>query len=500
MNSLLTDISQSLNNILAGISYFLPELVLIVSFLVVIVLDLFVKKKSNLLFSVVLLAVCITGYFSYNQLELVSKPVFLFNSSLSLDKLGVFFKLIFCFVSVLFVFFIDTSKRLQTHEKGIGDLYSILLAVQLGLHLMAMSSSLLMIYISIEMVSIGSYLMVGYVSGEKLQSEAAMKYVLFGSVCSAVMLYGISLIYAFTGGITIFEPQFIENLSKVPATSSGVAITLILIGIGFKLSFVPLHFWSPDVYQGAPTPVTAFLSTSPKIAGFAILIRFLMAFQSSEAAIDNLAFNFNIVLALVSFITMIVGNFSALLQNNVKRMLAYSSIGHTGFILMGLQNLSKPNLEAVLIYLFVYAVMNMAAFMLANDIEEQTGATEISQYQGLGKYMPLQFFSFILILISLTGLPPTGGFIAKFLVFSAALQQYNATASVIILILMITGAVTTLVSLFYYFKIPLNAYLRSVSSEISVSNSNLSYFAFVLAVFLIFIGIFPSFITNFISK
>jgi NADH-quinone oxidoreductase subunit N len=495
MNDFLPYISQSLDQIINSLPYFYPELAIGILFLAVIVIELISSKKSpQATFFITLSGLLLITYLTSQQLQTASISVF--GSMIVSDPLSTYFKLIFCVVSILFTLFIRNNRQLQSHAKGAGDLYVILLAVLLGMNLMAMSSNLIMIYISIEMVSVGSYIMVGYISADNKQTEAAMKYALFGAVCSAIMLYGMSLIYAFTGTLEIGNPAFLSGLANVPAISSGVAVSMVLIGIGFKLSFAPLHFWSPDVYEGAPTPVTAFLSTGPKIAGFAILIRFLLAFRSREVNV----FDFNELLGIIAFITMIIGNFSAIWQNNVKRMLAYSSIGHTGFILLAILEFTAGGLKSVLFYLFIYSLMNMAAFMLADQIEEQAGATTATDYKGLGKKLPLTFFMFVIVLISLTGLPPTAGFIGKLFIFSSVIEYYNSSGSVYVLILISTAAITTLVSLFYYIKIPLNAYLRQSETEMNLIEKRTfnTYISLLLMGLLLLFGIFPQWISNLI--
>ena len=500
MNDFLPSITASINNSIASLSFFLPELALIVAFLLAIITDLFFsKKQTQLNFIVNLLSLVVITYLTTRQLYLLPFP--LFGGLLILDNLSVYFKLLFCLASFLFVIFIRFNRQLQNHSKGVGDLYSILFAVHLGMNLMAISSNLLMIYISLEMVSIGSYLMVGYISYDKKQTEAALKYALFGAVCSAVMLYGISLIYGFTGTLSLTAPEFISGLSHIPTISSGVILVMVLVGIGFKLSFAPLHFWSPDVYEGAPTPVTAFLSTGPKIAGFAILIKFLLAFQlNRNGQFEYSLFNFNAILSTVAIASMIIGNFGAIWQSNVKRMLAYSSIGHTGFLLMAVIAFTDSGFKALVFYLVIYTLMNMLAFMLVDQIEERTGAKRVEEYSGLGKLLPALFICFVIVLVSLTGLPPTGGFIGKFLVFSSIFELYHASKSIWILALLLTGALTTLVSLFYYFKIPLYAYLKKDSilpvSDISrYQNLYLGFSSFITLIILVF-GIFPQLITN----
>lgn len=486
---------QLLSEALSGIAFFLPEIALVVTFLVVIIGDLFISdEKSSSAFMLSVGGILISAFLTYQQAKFVGTGALLFSKSIAIDQIGVSFKLIFAFVTLLFLIFIRNNKGLQQHRKGTGDLYMIIPAVLLGLNLMAMASSLLMIYISIEMVSIASYLMVGYVAGEGRQTEASMKYALFGSACSAMMLYGMSLLYGFTGTINISEGSFIYHLSNIAEPAIALAVVLVLIGIGFKLSFFPLHFWSPDVYEGAPTPVTAFLSTAPKIAGFAILLRFLVPFYSYQENTGNALFDFESLIIGIAIITMIFGNFAPIWQNNLKRMLAYSSIAHTGFALMAVVAIYQNGIRSLIFYFVVYAIMNMAGFMLVARIEEEAGTTDVRNYKGFGKLFKLEIVCFVIILVSLTGLPPTGGFIAKLFVFTSAFEKYQHSGSPWIMALLITGAIATVVSLFYYFKIPLNAYLRQSEKPLTIEirPSLMSYLVLALTVLIVALGLFPS--------
>ncbi|HEX8376505.1 MAG TPA: NADH-quinone oxidoreductase subunit N [Pedobacter sp.] len=496
MNEFLPDISRLLNSAISGFAYLLPELVLVITFIVVILADLiFPGKRSSAAFWVCITGLVISILVGFIQ-NLDIARIALFSNTIILDDLSISFKSIFSAVTIVFAVFIRYNKSLQDHKKGVGDLYMLLPAVLIGLNLMSMSTSLLMIYLSVEMVSIASYLMVGYASADSKQTEAAMKYALFGSICSAVMLYGMSLLYAFTGSINISDVAFMQNLSLVSEPGAVLAIIMVLVGIGFKLSFVPLHFWSPDVYEGAPTPVTAFLSTAPKIAGFALLIRFIEPFDLFSQTSHHLVFDFRTILSVAAIATMVVGNFSAIWQNNIKRMLAYSSIGHTGFALMAVVAFEGGGFRSLVFYFTVYAIMNMAAFMLADRIEAQTGRTDVRDYKGLGKVLKLEFVCFVIVLVALTGLPPTAGFVAKLFVFSSAFEYYSRTGSILTLSLLITGALTTVVSLFYYLKVPLYAYLReSQASQTIISKPGfITYLVSFLAFVLILLGIFPDFI------
>lgn len=498
MHEFLPYISQLLYSGISGFAHLLPEIILTVVFILVIVTDLFFPgKKSTPAFWVCVLGITVSAVAVYLKNPGLIR-ISLFNNSIIIDQLSLSFKLLFSAVTILFAFFIRFNKSLQSHNKGVGDLYMLLPAVLIGLNLMSMSASLLMIYLSVEMVSIASYLMVGYASANARQTEAAMKYALFGSICSAVMLYGMSLLYAFTGSININDEAFLIGLSFISEPAVSLSMFLVLVGIGFKLSFVPFHFWTPDVYEGAPTPVTAFLSTAPKIAGFALLVRFIEPFDLfAQTHPEKELFDFKIALTIVALLSMVLGNFAAIWQNNVKRMLAYSAIGHTGFALMAVIAYSDQAFTALLFYLGIYAIMNMAAFMLVDRIEEQTGATDIRDYKGLGKVLKLEFICFVVVLISLTGLPPTAGFVAKLFVFSAAFQLYEISGSLWTLSLLIVGAITTVVSLFYYLKIPLFAFLKQSDKErtFTTTTNFARYLVVLLSILLILFGIFPDILT-----
>jgi len=312
------------------------------------------------------------------------------------------------------------------------------------------------------------------------------------------MLYGISLLYSFSGELNLFSGNFLHSLLLVNPVAVSFALVLVLVGIGFKLSFIPIHFWVPDVYQGAATPVTAWLSTVPKMAAFALLINFLtpFIFFTNQTIID-----FRLVLSVIGIITMIAGNFAAVLQNNVKRMLAYSSIGHTGFALMAIVTFTSTGISAVIYYLAVYGIANIGALALATYFTNVTGAEDIDSYKGLGHKYPVASICFVIVLISLTGLPVTAGFTGKLLVFSAVYSAYQANHDIWLMLLMITGALTTVVSLFYYIKIPLNLFLKRTEIPVNpiVKSYNIAILAISISFLIILLGIFPDLLLNFLK-
>jgi proton-translocating NADH-quinone oxidoreductase chain N len=305
-----------------------------------------------------------------------------------------------------------------------------------------------MIYLSMEFLSYTSYLLAGFLREDKKSNEAAIKYFLYGAITSAVMLYGLSLLYGISGSLNLNDLAFLFQ-STVDSSIRNVGIigsVLVLAGLGFKISMVPFHQWAPDAYEGAPTPVTAFLSVGPKAAGFALMLRVFLV------AMPALADKWTGLIGLFAIATMMLGNLVALQQTNVKRLLAYSSIAQAGYMLIGLvsANLTPNNpfngLNGVLIYLAAYLFTNLGAFICVIAVENATGAVEIADYAGMVKRSPLVAALLALFFLSLAGIPPTAGFIGKFFVFGAALKTgYLYLAGV--------AVVMSVVSVFYYFNV-----------------------------------------------
>jgi NADH-quinone oxidoreductase subunit N len=499
MHELLPYIPAQLNKILADTHYFKPEICLSVLFIVVLITDLLFGKNSEKLCRIVACAGIVVVLFKDVEqvIEVQNQIQFLFSGMLVQTHISLIFRIIIDITAFLLLLYFGWDRPLRSHNKKLSDLYSITIASILGLHLMTMAVNLLSVYLAIEMVSIASYLLVAYRNENTFSTEAGLKYVLFGAAASAIMLYGISLLYGFTGTLGLFDPAFIAGLTHINPVAVTFALVLVLTGIGFKLSFVPMHFWVPDVYEGAPTPITAYLSTLPKIAAFGLLINFLTPFISSP---DWKAVDFGLYLSVIGIITMIAGNFAAVMQNNVKRMLAYSSIGHTGFALMAIVTFTSQGVTALIYYLAVYAIANIGALMLVSYFTHVTGSEDVRSYKGLGLKYPVASVCFIIILISLTGLPVTAGFAGKILVFSTVYSVYEQNHNVWLLLLTITGALTTVVSLFYYIKIPLNLFLKRTDNPAeSISNSGyIIGFAIIISLILVLAGIFPDQVTRFL--
>ncbi|MBD1433807.1 NADH-quinone oxidoreductase subunit N [Sphingobacterium sp. DN00404] len=478
-------IPNILDQIIASVPLFKPELALIIGFIVCIFIALFLEKRwRNSTFIGCIVTLGFSLYYLIGQLSTTATG---FSGMWLVDTWSTYARLIVVCSTVIIAIFLQ-----QQHSKNNGDVYSILIAATLGMHVLSSTSHWLMGFIGIEMVSIASYILVGYFSHNKTQSEAAMKYVLFGSVCAAVMLYGLSLIYGLTGNLDFQSAEHLQGLMDAPEAIITLALLFVFAGIGFKLSFVPFHVWSPDVYQGAPTAITAFLSTIPKIGAIILFARLYQSWSSTAFYFSELSTWF---MTIVAIVTMLVGNLAALRQQDVKRMMAYSSIGHTGLLLMAVFAYQDLN-SYLLFYIVAYVLMNLATFIFIDQIEQQTGSTSLLSYTGLGKKMPILFTAFTLVAISLIGIPPTVGFVAKLMVFTSTFSVFQSSGDTGALLLLIIGALTSAISLFFYFKIPLYAFLRSSDQPVILKKQFgvLLVIAYILTALVILFGIFPNWV------
>ncbi|WP_099372113.1 NADH-quinone oxidoreductase subunit N [Sphingobacterium sp. 1.A.5] len=496
MNDFVFQVTDSIDHIIRSITLFKVEFALCIGFLLSIactlIFDKYWKQSS---FFITILTIISAFIILLTQHDYTNHG---FYGMLTVDKTSFFARVFISLGLFVSTIFLQQHFANRDFKKRKGDLYSILLAAGIGLNLFSMTTHWLMAFIAIEMVSICSYILVGYFSENKKQAEAAMKYALFGSACSAVMLYGLSLIYGFTGDLNFASARHIQGLIAAPEVMVSIAILFVFTGIGFKLSFVPFHLWAPDVYEGAPTPVTAFLSTVPKIAAIILMARLATAWISTPFYFSELTFLF---ISIVSIVTMLAGNLIALRQTDIKRMMAYSSIGHTGFLMMAIIGYSNGQQDILFFYILVYTLMNLASFAFIDVLEQKLGSTQISSYTGLGKKLPLIFTCFSLVGISLIGLPPTAGFVGKLLVFSSIFEIYQSAGDQIFLWLLIVGALTSVISLFYYFKIPLYSFLKAnKEDEAVISEDNkisiMLVIGVVLTVLVVLFGIFPTLIIN----
>lgn len=355
---------------------------------------------------------------------------------ISFDLTGFIFKIIFLFGAAITVLLAMDIEALGNR----GEFYSLLLVSVIGMMLMVCSYDLIMLYLAIETTSIPLYILAGFFYRDERSVEAGFKYLFFGAAMSAIMLYGFSLIYGF-GGTTNFSDLAIKlQFGSLPLSLSLGSMLLVLVGFAFKTSLVPLHFWAPDVYEGAPTPVAGFLSTASKAAGFVVLMRVFYTLFAQAG------FNWSLIVAVMAVFTMTLGNFLALAQRNIKRLLAYSSISHAGYALIGVVVMTELGIASVVFYLGVYLLTNLAAFGLAAAFSRVAGTDEISAYAGLSRRSPSLALVSLIALLSLAGMPPFGGFVAKVWVFAAAIQSGWIWLAVI-------GILNSIVGLYYYLRV-----------------------------------------------
>lgn len=479
----INNISKSVQDTLDSLPYFGPEFCLAIGFLVVIILDLFIKKPEKAVFAAALISLMSSSGLVIQQLYTVDQKLILFNGMFFINHEAVLFKLLILLSAILSLIFFSQDNRLITHRKGINDFYTIFLGAVLGMLTLISSANMLMVFISIEMISLASYLMVSYTAEKPEQAEAGIKYVLFGAITSAIMLYGISFMYGFSGSLDLFTSAIPDGLNEAGPIAKNMVLILMMAGIGFKLSFVPFHFWTPDAYQASPTSVTSFLATMPKIAVFA----FLFSINNLLASIGDI---YHHIIIVISIASMIIGNIMALFQQDIKRLMAYSSIGHTGFILMLFILPEIDIFPSLFYYLFVYITMNVGAFMSFAYLESSYGVINLKDLKGLGKSFTFIATAIVIFTVSLIGLPPTGGFIAKFLVLSSIISQLDHSNSIILIIVAI---ITTVISLFYYFKFPLYLFLQTSDKDSIRSSRSLLLGIIVILIILILItGLFPS--------
>ncbi|MBI3818624.1 MAG: NADH-quinone oxidoreductase subunit N [Planctomycetes bacterium] len=438
-----------------------PELCLTAFACAALLVDL-LFRESVLVGAFSLMGLLATGYFLLQQYGQTPPPGHVLGC-VAVDRFATLFKL-FAVGSLIFVvLFTLLGKR--TRREGFSEFYFILLCAGLGAFFLASTYHLLMMFLGLELLSISSYVLTGYYKGNRRSGEAALKYVIFGAVASGVMLYGFTLIYGLTGSLDLLEISEKQLLrAQFEAGPSGyvpisIAVAMCFAGFAYKISIAPFHFWTPDVYEGAPTPVTTFLAVASKGSGFAAMLRFLSAgflvdpnLPGNEAMMGY-GVKIGHLVALLAAVTMTLGNLAALQQTNLKRMLAYSSIAHAGYILMGVATMNDEGFKSVLFYLVAYYFMNLGAFGAVIYFANTTSGEEIDDLRGLGWRAPVVGVTFIIFLVALVGLPPTSGFVGKYNLFVAAIRNGYQWLAVV-------AGLNTAISLFYYFRIAKAMYLR----------------------------------------
>ncbi len=494
---------ETLDNV-KSLAYFTPELALIGAILLLIVWDLVAPKRVAGLVAISVAALGYSGAMGAYFLSRDMGPVNLFNGLLAFDRFSSLFRIIFAFVTIAVIVFSLPSKNGEEGEvrRDLGEFFTLLLVLTLGMNLMAASRNLLMIYLSLELVSVISFVMAGFKINDGKSSEAALKYVIFGGVASGIMLYGMSWIFGITASLNLGEcatriAALTAQQGKVPEVVF-VGTVCMLAGFGYKISAAPFHMWTPDVYEGAPTPVTAFLSVGPKAAGFAVLVRFFSDALGAGQGAPSIETPWPVVAGCLAMATMTIGNLSALGQENVKRMLAYSSIAHAGYMLLGFSVFSDAGVAAIVFYVVTYCIMNLGAFLVVMAVAEKTGGDEtIAAFRGLGRRAPVVAIAMTVFLVSLTGLPPMAGFIGKFYIFAALIRAGGTWNWVVAVV----GVLNSVISLFYYARVIRAMYLeKGERTGPTIVRPLFGATTFALAVPTLVLGIYWGPVYEFVSR
>jgi NADH-quinone oxidoreductase subunit N len=468
-----------------SLGYITAELILGAAVIGLFLADLAVKRKRVLgeIAAVVVAIACLCVAALAND-----GSAYLFNRMIAHDPFATFFKVLFSLSTIAAIWMSLGSREIERVSQG--EYYGLLLSSTLGMYFMAGATNLLMAYLALEFVSLTSYVLTGTMRHDRRSGEASLKYLIYGGVASGTMIYGMSWIFGLTGTMDYAGINTALASSDANAAALSIAILLTLAGFGYKIAAVPFHMWAPDVYTGAPIPVTAFLSVASKAAGFAMLVRFFYPALSRLGPGGQWeplgGANWTQLVLVLSMVTMTLGNLAAIQQTNVKRLLAYSSIAHAGYLLMGFVVLSDEGLRALLFYLLIYYLMNIGAFLVVMVVANASGREDIDGFRGLawrGGAVPA--VTMAIFLFSLAGIPPLGGFIGKFYLFAAVMHgEFYGLALV--------GALNSVVSLYYYARIVRTMFLdfpQGGEATVSISAFN-GGLAAVLAAATIVVGVY----------
>ncbi|HEY2018696.1 MAG TPA: NADH-quinone oxidoreductase subunit N [Bryobacteraceae bacterium] len=473
----------------ADLIRFLPEIILTIAGTLLMVLDPVLHRRSSTAFghlSIFALVAALGG--SVYAFTTQQGPAF--GGMLMVDGFATFFRVLVIGVGILTI--LPSYRFLETQDAETSEYHALLLFSIAGQCLMAASNDLIMVFIGLEVSSISSYVLAGYLRDDKRANESALKYFLLGSFATAFFLYGVALIYGATGTL---------NLSAVRSAVAGqnapdpiiiaVAAALMFVGLGFKVSAAPFQLWAPDVYQGAPTPITGFFSAGPKAAAFAVFLRIFMT------AFDPVTNNWWPLVWGSALLSMTIGNFAALLQSNIKRMLAYSSIAHAGYVLVALTAHSDIGTAAAMFYLAAYAFMNLGAFAVVSHLSGKGERYQnVDDFAGLAQKQPLTAAMLTIFMLSLIGVPLTGGFFGKFYIFKAALEAHLVWLTVL-------GLLNSAVAAYYYLRILVMMYMYEPSEAASKAEPltpGLGVALILPAFATMFLGIFPNWVLDFAVK
>jgi len=453
-----------------------PLITLVAGALILLLLEVFIRSENKnyiAYLSIIFLLVC--GYFCVKSWNMEYSY---FNGDLFLGNMSVFLFLLLALLTILVI--LISMKYAELHNSNYGEYYPLLLIALSGMFIMVSSGDLLIIFLGLEVLSMSSYALAALKRNDLKSSEAALKYFLLGSFASAFLVYGMALLYGASNATDISAIMVSLQTDANVGIMALVGLGFVIIGFGFKVAVVPFHMWTPDVYQGAPTPITAFFSIGPKIAGFVVLMRIMFPYWENAF---NSQFIYN-SLWVMAVLTMVIGNLVALRQTNIKRLLAYSSIAHAGYLLVAI---IAGDGSGLLYYFTVYLFMNIGAFsVLIAMSRKDKEYHDLEDYAGIGFTYPWIGASFSIFLLSLAGFPPTGGFLAKFYIFSAAVKEGHIS-------LVIIAVLASLISVFYYLRIIIYMYMKEPSRDVAINTNNPALFLvlFLCLYGVLQLGIFP---------
>jgi NADH-quinone oxidoreductase subunit N len=458
--------------------YILPELVLTAGALLVLIADVALPRSSRGMLSWITMAVIAATLVSLTPF--IDTRVEVAHGLIAVDRFALFFKALFLIAAALTV--LMSTRYLEVEGASPGEYYFLVLCATLGMMVMAGGIDLITIFIGLETMAISFYILAGFIKPNQRSNEAAVKYFLLGAFSLGILLYGMSIMYGLSGttSLRVMAPILTGFAGEARDPRLVLAIILVVAGVGFKIAAVPFHMWAPDVYEGAPTPITAFLSVGSKAASFAMLVRiFLEGLPGSSA-------DWRILFLMLSIVTMTVGNLAALTQTNIKRMLAYSSIAHAGYLLMGIVAGTERGVSAMLIYLLIYTFMQLGAFTVIVMLRRRDViGDELKDFSGLAFRQPFAAFAMLLFMLSLGGIPPTAGFMGKFWLFGAAIDSGYVWLAVI-------GVLNSAISLYYYIRLVVFMYLKkeTLGSE-PTSTPALTFAVTVAVVATLVLGVYP---------
>ncbi len=457
-----------------------PEILVLVLACGLLFVDLFIPRdRKGVVGVLALIGVVAIGLITAAYWPGLSNPVTTFSGTFVMDRFALMFKEVFLFCAAITILL--SLRYLEIEGISLGEYYVLMLFCTLGMMIMVSGADLIVIYLGIETMALSVYVLAGFMRFDKKCNEAALKYFLMGVFVSGILLYGIALIYAATGSTQLSQvAQVIKERGLLNNPLLMLSIFLLAAGFGLEIAMVPFHFWAPDVYEGAPTPITAFISVAPKAAAFAALIRVFYY------GIQLLMPHWQLLLWIICAVTMTIGNVTALLQKNFKRMLAYSSIAHAGYILLGVVAANQIGIQGIIFYFFAYAFMNMGAFGLAIYLRRaDIVGDQVDDFTGLAQTHPVAAVAMVIFLLSLAGIPPTAGFVGKFLLFAAAIKAGFYW-------LVVIAALNSVIALFYYFRVAKVMYMQNPEPlPQPVPGRGLALALAVVCVLTLLFGIYP---------